>query len=159
MTELDATERVGISHELPTCDELGFPVHLTLNLIPFHLSSLLELLHSSLIGETLLIDTVDGIAHKMIVLSDQHRFLWHKRQERHLVFNCHQLRYNFYLVSLFLRQLIFYLEGSDAIDVLAEEINTIRVFATKGIDVEDGAAQGKLTWLIDIFNLAETELT
>ena len=53
--------------------------------------------------------------------------------------------------------MILDLEGTDGIDVIAKEINTIGVFATKGIDIENGATKGILTWLVDIIDLTEAE--
>ena len=61
--------------------------------------------------------------------------------------------------TLILRELILDLESTDGVDIVAEEVNAVGVFATVRIDVEDGAAQGKLTWFVDIIDLVETETT
>ena len=158
MAELDATEGVGISHELRTCNELRLFLHLTLYLSLFHLGSLFELLHTRLRGEALLIDTVDGIAHIMIILRHQYRILRYKREERHLIVDRHQLWYDLNLIPLFFRQLILHLKSTDTVNLLAEEIDTIGIFATERIDIEDRTTQGELTRFIDIIDLTETKL-
>ena len=59
--------------------------------------------------------------------------------------------------TLILRELILDLESTDGVDIVAEEVNAVGVFATVRIDVEDGAAQGKLSWFVDIIHLMEAE--
>ena len=58
-----------------------------------------------------------------------------------------------------LRQLVFHLESTDGVDIVAEEINTVGILTTKGINVENRTAKGKLPWLIDIIHLTEAKVT
>ena len=58
-----------------------------------------------------------------------------------------------------LRQLVFHLESTDRVDIVAEEVNTVGILTTKGINVENRTAKGKLPWLIDIIHLTETKVT
>ena len=134
-------------------------MHLALDLLSFHLRRTRQLLHPGLIGKALLIDTIDGIADKMIILCHQHRVLGNKREERYLVVNGRQFRYNLYPLPLFFRQLILHLKCPDTVNILSKEINTVRIFTTIGIDVKNGATLGKLTRFVDIIDLVEAELT
>ena len=58
-----------------------------------------------------------------------------------------------------LRQLVFHLESTDRVDIVAEEVNTVGILTTKGINVENRTAKGKLSWLIDIIHLTEAKVT
>ena len=159
MTELDAPERVGSLHKLGTRDELQFLAQLLFNLTLFHLCGTTHLLSLSLRRKTLLIGTVDGITHIEIILGNQQCLLRQKREERHLVACSHQLRHNLHMGSLILRQLILHLKGTDGVDIIAKEVDAIRVLATIGIDIEDRTTHRKLTWLIDVIHLSEAEVT
>ena len=50
-----------------------------------------------------------------------------------------------------------YLEGADAVHLVAEEIDAIRQFAREGKDVDDAATHSKLAWLIHIVGAMEAE--
>ena len=158
MAELYPPETTGITHPLMTRQQLRLTPQLLFYLVLFQLRSTFQF-HPGLIGKTLLIGTVYRIADIEEVLHHQQRILGQEREKRYfLLRHRRQLRHDLYPVATFLRQLILHLEGTDGVDVIAEEVNAERIFATVGIDVEDGAAQGKLTRFVDIVHLAETEL-
>ena len=159
MAELDTAERVGSLYKLGTRDELQFLAQLLFNLTLFHLCGTTHLFGLSLSREAFLIGTVDGIAHIEIVFGNQQSLLRQERKERHLIACSHQLRYDLHMGTLILRQLILYLKGADGVDIVAKEVDAVRIFATVGIDIEDGATHGKLAWLIDVIHLSEAKVT
>ena len=55
-----------------------------------------------------------------------------------------KFRNNFDGITLILGKLVFDVEGADGINLITEEIDTERIFATVGIDVEDASTNGKL---------------
>ena len=112
-----------------------------------------------LLREALLIDALDGLANKLLVAHHQQGVLWQELQNRLLLFNGRELWHDVHAVAALLRQLVLNLEGADGVDIVAKEIKTKRKLMTVGIDIEDGATQGKLTRFIDIVNLAEAKLT
>ena len=61
--------------------------------------------------------------------------------------------------TLILRQLILDLKCTDGVDIVAKEVDAIRILATIGIDIEDRTAHRKLTWFIDVIHLSETKVT
>ena len=58
-----------------------------------------------------------------------------------------------------LRQLRVNLKGTDGVYVVAKQVDTEGQFTAIAIDVEDAAAKGKLSWLVDVVHLLETQLT
>ena len=66
--------------------------------------------------------------------------------------------HDFYLCALHLRELGLYIEGTDGINLIAEEVDTERIFAAVGIDIEDASTHGKLTRFIDIIGFFEFEI-
>ena len=129
MTELYATEVLGLMHELWSGDE----------------------------RHTLLECSIDGIAHKEIILGGNDGIRGQQRQKR-LLHCIVSLEFGHYLYPItgFERQLIFNLEDAERINLVAKEIDTIRVFATIRIYIENGATQGKLTWFVYIVDLVES---
>ena len=93
------------------------------------------------------------------VARDEYGILRQERKKRHLFADSRQFRHNLHPVALVLRQLRLDLEGTDGVDVVAEEIDTERQFTAERIDVEDTAAQSELARFIDIVNLAESQFT
>ena len=106
-----------------------------------------------------MVGAVDGIAHVQIVFGNQHGIVRQEGQQRHLLGAgpC-QLRHNLDAVATVARQLCLHLEGSDTVDVVAKEVDAEGILATVGVDIENGAAKGKLAWLVDIVNLVETKV-
>ena len=45
-----------------------------------------------------------------------------------------------------------YLEGSDAINFVAKEIDSIREFMREGIDIDDASSNGKLPRFVNIIS-------
>ena len=70
-----------------------------------------------------------------------------------------KFRNDFDGITLILRKLVFDVEGADGINLITEEIDTERIFATVGIDVEDASTNGKLTRFIDVISLLKSEIT
>ena len=70
-----------------------------------------------------------------------------------------KFRHNFDGITLILRKLVFDVEGADGINLITEEIDTERIFATVGIDIEDASTNGKLTRFIDVISLLKSEIT
>ena len=70
-----------------------------------------------------------------------------------------KFRNDFDGIALILRKLVFDVEGADGINLITEEIDTERIFATVGIDVEDASTNGKLPRLIDVISLLKSEIT
>ena len=50
-----------------------------------------------------------------------------------------------------------YLEGADAVHLVAEEVDAVGQLAGEGLDVDDAAAHGELTGLIDVVGALEAE--
>ena len=159
MPELDATEVKSIGHEPGTCSELKFTTQLAFNLLLFHLRGRLKLFLLGLGRETFLIGTVDSITDIEEILRHKKRVIGYKREEGHFIL-CRQgeFGHNLNMVALFPGQLILHLESADRVDIVAKEVYSIGVFATEGIDVEDGSTQGELTWLVDIVYFMKAEL-
>ena len=130
MAELYATELLGIRSPLGTSDELRLTTQLALYLTLFHLCGILHLFHASLSGESLLIGSFYGIAHIEVILRHEDSICRHKREESHLILTYRgQLRHYLYPILLFLRELVFNLEGAYGIDIVAEEVYTIGILA------------------------------
>ena len=70
-----------------------------------------------------------------------------------------KFRNDFDGITLILRKLVFDVEGTDGINLITEEIDTERIFATVGINVEDASTNGKLTRFIDVISLLKSEIT
>ena len=66
--------------------------------------------------------------------------------------------HDFYLCALHLRELGLYIESTDGINLIAEEVDTERIFAAIGIDIEDASTHGKLARFIDIIGFFEFEI-
>ena len=66
--------------------------------------------------------------------------------------------HDFYLCALHLRELGLYIKGTDGVNFIAEEVDTERIFAAVGIDIEDASTYGKLTRFIDIIGFFEFEI-
>ncbi len=159
MAELYPTEVFCISHKLSSGDQLRIATQLALDVTLFHLGGLSHLLHTGLLGETFLVGPVDSITHIKVVFHHEQRLLGDKRQERHLVASLgSQFRNNLYTITAILRQLILHLERTNGVNIVTEEIDTIRILATVRIDIEDRTAKGKLSWFIDIVNLTKPKL-
>src|SRR5436189_196196 len=58
------------------------------------------------------------------------------------------IRYNIDLQQLALTELGLGVKDADGVHVIAKQLYPVRLFVTKGIDVEDAAAQSELTGLI-----------
>ena len=160
MAYLDTSEGYCLASELRTTDELQFTTHLIHDGLLLHLGGSLHAFRHGLFGEALLIDAVNGIADIEEVFDNHHGVLGQERQERHLaLLDSSKLGNDLHLFAGVFRQLTVYLEGADGVDVVAKEVDTERQLAAKGIDIEDAATQGKLTWLIDVVDLGETQFT
>ena len=158
MTEFDATEVDGITHELWSCHQLHLTVQLSFYLCTLHLCGRLELFGSGLSRETFLIGTVDGVAHIEEVFRHQQHILRHEREEGDLLpCPCRQLWYDLHLFPLFPRELVLHLKGTDGVDIIAKEVDTVGIFATEGIDVEDGTTLSKLSGFVDVVHLTKTK--
>ena len=72
---------------------------------------------------------------------------------------CSKFRNDFDGITLILRKLVFDVESADGIYLITEEIDTERIFATVGIDIEDASTNGKLTRFIDVISLLKSEIT
>ena len=64
-----------------------------------------------------------------------------------------ELGHNLYPISDIKRELVLNLEGTDRINIVAKEINTIRILATITVYIEDRATKRKLPGLVNIINL------
>ena len=58
-------------------------------------------------------------------------------------------------VLLFFRQLAFHLKGTEAVNFVAKEINTVGVFGREREDIDEAAAHGKLAGFVDIVHVFE----
>ena len=85
MAKLNATETIGIGHELGTRDELRLTLQLLFDLALLHLSGAFHLLHTRLRREAFLIGPIDGIAHIQIILRSQQNIIGHKGHEGHFL--------------------------------------------------------------------------
>ena len=159
MTKFDTTEFIGIRHELRSGYQLRLLAHLQFYLMSFNLCGLFELFHLSLGGKAFLIGTINSIPHIGVVFRHQHDIFRHEREERYLIL-CHhcKFRHNLNLVTLVLRELILHFKCTDGIDVITKEIDTIRIFATIGVDIEDRTTQGELSRLIYIIYFTKAKL-
>ena len=66
--------------------------------------------------------------------------------------------HDFYLCALHLRELGLYIKGTDGVNLIAEEVDTERIFAAVGIDIEDASTHGKLARFINIIGFFEFEI-
>ena len=90
----------------------------------------------------------------------EQRALGQQAQERHAVgIESREFGHDVHLLPPFSRQLVLHLKGADGVDVVAEEVDTIRIFASVGVDIEDAATQGKLAGLIDIVHTLKLQFT
>ena len=159
VAELDAAEVEGIGKEAGASGELEFTTKLALNLSLFHLRGSLELFAFGLGREALLIGAFDGIVDVEEVFRHEEHVVRHEREERHLLVGRHrEFWHDLNLVALFTRELVLHLKRADGVDIVAKEVDTIRKFAAEGVDVEDGATQRKLSWLVDVVHLVEAKL-
>ena len=125
----------------------------------FHLGGTLHPLGDGLTGEACSVGLLNTVAHKEKALHHQNSVGGQELHERNLLTaKRSQLRYNLHRFLLVARQLTLYFEGADGIDLITEEIQTEGVFGTKGEHIQDTTAHGKLSWLIHIFHLLETQL-
>lgn len=134
-----------ILYELTAGDELCLTLQFLLYLLLLHLGLTFQLLGESLRGEALVVDTLDGVVDIEEVLCHQQCVVREELQERHLLLGerC-QLRHYLHLLQLVVRQLALDLKGTDGVDVVAEEVDTVGKLAAEGIDIEDASAHGKL---------------
>ena len=157
-TKINLPERLGIGSKLRASDNLTVALHLFLNLALLHLCGFSQSLLQGLLREAVLIDAFDGFADELKVFHYQQGVAGQELQDRLFLFYGCELGHDVHAVAAFLRQLVLHLEGADGVDVVAKEVDAEWEFVAIGIDVEDGAAQGKLTRLIDIIDLAETKV-
>ena len=159
MAEFDAAEVEGVGEERRALCELEFTTELALDVALFHLRGGLELFTLRLGREAFLIGAVDGVVDIKEVFRHEEHVVGHEREERDLLVVRHrEFRHDLNLFALFTGELVLHLKGADGVDIVAEEVDTIGVFATERIDVEDGAAQSKLSWFVDVVHLVEAEL-
>ena len=131
MAKLDATEILGQRHELRTSNE----------------------------RHALLETAINAFAHIEIVFSGDNSILGQQREER-LLSRIVGLEFGHYLypIARIERELIFDLKGAYRIDIVAKEIDTIRILATVREDIENRTTKSKLTWLVDIVDLREAQI-
>ena len=145
--------------ELCACGEQRLALHLLFYLLGFHLRSSLQALFHGLRRETLLIGALDGLASVVVVAEHEDGIVGQEGEQRRFLL-CHaHLRHDGGLLATLLRQLILHLEGADGVDVVAEEVDAERILVAEAEYVEDAAAQGKLSGLVNVVYLAETQLT
>ncbi len=70
-----------------------------------------------------------------------------------------KFRNDFDGITLILRKLVFDVEGADGINLITEEIDTKRIFATVVIDVEDSSTNGKMTRFIDVISILKSDIS
>ena len=150
---------LSIIGKLRTSDDLTVALHLLLYLSRFHLCSVSQTLLHGLLREALPIDILYGLAHKLQVFRNQQGIVGQELQDGLFLLYGSQLRHDIHMVATLLRQLVLYLESADRVDLVAKEVEAERELVAIGIDVEDRAAKGKLSWLVDVVHLAETKLT
>ena len=103
VSKLDATEVLGLRHKLRACDK----------------------------RHTFLETCIDSIANIQVIFGCNNCILWQQREERLLCsIGSLELGHNLYPISDIKRELVLNLEGTDRIDIVAKEINTIRILAT-----------------------------
>ena len=158
IAELYAAEGLAVAHELPARNDLALAAHLALYLVLLHLGGPLHALHHSLRREAFLVGAVDGIARVHIIFKYQHRVARQESQQRLLLLYAGHLGHNADALLAVARQLVLDLEGTYGVDVVAKEVYAEGVFVAEGEHVEDAAAQGELSRLVDVVNLAEAEL-
>ena len=97
------------------------------------------------------------VMHISIVFHHQQRIMRQCLQERSL--GCAalgKLGNNLHRISCLGRELGLYLEGAQAVYLIAKEIYTERQLGTEGINVDDTSSHGKLSWLIHIVGCLKT---
>ena len=62
-----------------------------------------------------------------------------------------------YCIQHLLGQLRLNIEGAYGVNIIIEEVYAVRVLAAEGIDIDDGAANGKLPRFIDVIALHESQ--
>ena len=133
--------------------------HLALYLLALHLGGALKPLGESLGGETLAINARHHAAHVVEVGGNEQRIVGHELQEGHaLGGSLGKFGQDVYLGLAVLGQLVLDLKGTDGINLVAEEVDAVGILARVGIDVDDAAALGILTWLIDIVDHLEPQI-
>ena len=139
--------------------EIEFLLHLMYDFLSFHLVGSLQSFLHNLSRETIFIDFSDAVMHKGIILHHHKSFRRKKTEERLLYrLNARQLRHNLNKFPLVFRQLVFYIERTNGVYFISEEIYTERIFTTVRIDIENTTTHSKLTRFIDIIGLYEFEI-
>ena len=101
-------------------------------------------------------DGGDAFGNPVIVFADDEGGVRHKLDKRDALGDISiEVWGDGDFIDTFFRELAIDLEGTERVDLVAEEVDAERIFAREAEDIDDGATDGKLTWLIDIIDALE----
>ena len=108
----------------------------------------------------ILVDLVDMLPHPEEILHGQDTVLRDELQERHeLTITSHvQFGHDGDALLAFTAQLRLHLEGTDAVHLVAEEVDAVRVFAGEREHIDDAAPESVLPRLIHIVHALEAQV-
>ena len=145
--------------EIELRNEIKLGLHLMSDALCLHLSGSLQLLGKALRREAFGINLTDAVANEREVFRYDWRTFREKIEETLFVaLDMGEFGHDFYLCALHLRELGLYIKGTDGVNLIAEEVDTERIFAAVGIDIEDASTYGKLARFIDIIGFFEFEI-
>ena len=146
MTEINAAEIQRAYRKFRTVNQFLFQIH-QFCLLPFVSDKRLR-------RNSLIVNGLNPLTHPHQIFRPNHRVAGNEIQETHVaVRRSRQFGHNAYRVFLFFRKLCFHLKRTDAVDFLAEEVDTVRIFRSKRKHIEDASAHGKLPRLIHVIDM------
>ena len=106
----------------------------------------------------LVVELGDAVAYVAEIAGHKHRVVGQKVGKWHFcALHFRKIGYNFCRLTAFFRELVLHLESTNRINLVTEKIDAERQFTRKRINVENRATNGKLSRLIDVIDLLETQ--
>ena len=104
-----------------------------------------------------LTNSLNAFAHPEQVFYPKHRGRRQEIQKTDFTFvGRSQFRNYTHRIFLFLRKLSLYLKGSDTVNLISEEIDTIRIFRSKRINIKNTSTHGKLPRFVHVIHMLKT---
>ena len=112
-------------------------------------------------AQSLLANGLDTLPEPVDVAHHQHHVATHEVEQRHAIVNrlIGGVVDDAHAREPLLGELRLDIKSANAVNLIAKEIDAVRVFVAEGINVEDGAAHRELPRFVDIIHLLEVQLT
>ena len=112
---------------------------------------------NGLLRESRIEDRGYGLAEVVDLAGDDDGLRRQEREDALAVLRL-QFGHDEHLLLTLHRQLRLHLEGADGVDLVVEEIDAEGPLVRETVDIHDAAADGELTWFVDVVDTQESEV-